>query len=767
MSETNSTSKTRFERLKARLFDKEFFTKKEWWGENTTILDQPGVAEEPLIVRKALAVDYTLQNIPAELKPDELIVGVANMAMVGFGHLFPHYATDAELKAAKEIGLNERSVWGHHPPDYEKLLTKGVRGIRCEILEKMTQTGDEEKLSLYRAMLICLNALSRYADRYAGLLLKAIAEETDPLRRKELLSMYQVCTRVPENPATTFHEALQCHWFTYAAFHSCLEFVPIGRADQYLYAFYQKDLESGLITREWAEELCTSWLVKFSERVQINSSDWEDHYSFGDFSLGGKSWMSLDREAGSGPSDLRESSYTLASNHWLSNMILGGQDSDGNDATNELTFLILNCWAKLEVVSPVLSVRLHDNAPRKLFTRCAEILAAGSGEPALYNDEPIIQGLVNLGISLSDARNYANDGCWETLIPGKTDHAYWHIELVQMLEYVLFHGKSLVRGKVEASDVGDPCTFTSIEDVYDAVMRLIKEHVKKVLDNRIEYYGSLYGIAPDPLLSVLMSDCIQRGKDVTQGGAKYTIFTPILTGVANFCDSMAAIKQLVFEEKSLTMEHLIAALKNDFADEEPLRQTLLNRVPKFGNDNDYVDSFAIRILKDCSEVIKQAQKDIPWMLMPIAIGTFESFAVFGEKLGASADGRHFQETLSSNYSPVFGMDKEGPTASILSATKPNLLPYISGCPLDLQINSNEACGKEGIERLVGLIQSFRALGGIILTLNGVSEAEMRDAQVHPEKHKSLRVRFGGFSGYFIALPKKHQDIFINRIKHNI
>lgn len=760
---------SRVDKIKKRLFDKEFVTKKEWWGKDATVLTDEEIKAEPLIVRKAMAIGYVLNNMPIEIKPDELIIGIANMGMVGFGYVFPEYALPEEKEKAASMALNESSVWGHHPVRYDKLLSMGLSGLREEIMVKLSSElsssePDTAKVNLYRSIIMNLNDVRNFAYRYSELAMQKALQEPDPTRRQELLKISQICSKVPEKPAETFHEALQSFWLTYVAFHSIMEFIPTGRSDQYLYPYYKKDMEEGGLTSDEARELVGSWLAKFSERVQIKPDHWEDHFTYGNYSQGGNP---VDTSVNITLDNSESYNYGISANHWLINMILGGLTRDGKDATNELTYLILDTWAYLEVIAPVMSVRFHKNSPQKLYESCARILRCGAGEPALYNDEAIIEGLVKLGIPLEEARDYSNDGCWEVLIPGKTDFSYVHIEVLQLLEYVFMRGYSLLRKTKEGLDCGDPVTFSNFEEFYAAFKKQLEHRIDYVIDNKLKYYGQVFNIAPSPLLSSMMDDCVEKGLDLTQGGAKYILHAPIITGLANCVDSLAAIKKLVYEEKAVEMQELLDALKSNFEGKEPLRQMLINRAPKFGNDIEYVDQLAKRVLADAAVRVKVRQEEIDWMYFPMAIGTFESYARFGNTVGASADGRLACETLSSNYSPAVGMDKSGPTAAIKSVVYPDLLPYCNGSPLDLQINSNEVTGEAGIQRIVALIKAFQELGGNIMTLTGVSEELLREAQANPEKHRSLRVRLGGLSAYFIALSKEHQEIMIQRVKHGV
>jgi len=756
----------RIDRIKERVFNN-FKLKKEWWGSEHTILTDDNVKELPIVIRKAMAIDFMLNNMPAYILPDELVVGMAGMSSSELGRSFPEYATQEEKEEAARKGVGVHSVWGHLPINAEKLFKLGLHGYRERIYIKLKEERNEEKISEYRAMLISLDALRRFAERYSKIALNDAYKETNFERRLELLEISRVLSKTPEQPPETFHEALQCFWIVYCALQSTMDLIPVARCDQYLYPFYARDMENGTITRKNAEELLACWLAKFSDRVQTDPTAWESHAEVTDFAPG-SSPLDLNNKVPPYFTAPGTDNYGIAANSWFMNAILGGQKSDGSDATNELTYMILQLWNRLELIAPVMSVRFFEGSPQRLYDECAKILRSGSGEPALYNDEQIIKGFVQMGVPLEVARNYSNDGCWETLIPGVTDHNHVDVESLLQLEYTLHNGMSLIRKTKECNlDTGEAKSFESFEQLYDAFI----SHMKKAIGDGIRIRRKIYGIhstiAPDPLLSIFIDDCVENGLDITNGGGRYVMYPAIISGMANTVDSLAAIKKLVFEEKFFTMEQIIDATRANFKDNEEMRKKLMFWAPKFGNDEDYVDALMMRILGELSAFIKELQKEDKRMMLSLALGTFEHYAQHGANCGASPDGRKAGETISSNYSPSVGCDINGPTAAILSCTKPDLMPYFGGCPLDMQINANEATGDAGIKRLGGLIRSFMELGGIILTITGVSEEMMRDAQQNPDKHKGLRVRIGGYSGYFVALPPAHQEIMINRVKHGI
>lgn len=748
----------RYELIKKRLFEVEYRLPKTWWGEGESILTDSNKSR-PLVIRKALAVEHTLLNMPIDIKPDELIVGLANMGSIGAGRLFPHYATEEELEAASLDSFDEYSVWGHHPANYEKILTLGIEGILSEVEVCLQKELNEEQRNFYEAVKISLKAVDGLAKRYSNLLREKAAEESKTNRRNELLEMAEICSKVPGKPAATFHEALQGFWFTYIALQSTLEIVPIGRSDYYLYPFYKADFEAGRLSGDRADELIVSWLAKFSERIQMESSQWEQHIGRLDWSDGGEA----DIAALYKPHTDESFNFGISHNHWLANMILGGQDEEGNDATTELTYKILHWWAYLEAVAPVMSVRIHKDSPEKLYDLCADILRHGSSEPAIYNDEQIIPGLCKLGVPLAEARGYSNDGCWETLIPGKTNYSLVNLELLQLLEYVFTRGRSINRDQEESLDTGSPLEFQDYDSFYAAFLKQMEHMMQRLLKNKIKYRYGRAAIAPSPLLSALMDDCISNGKDLSAGGARYNWFCFVLTGLSNTVDSLAAVKKIVYDSGKVSMSNLVRAMLSNYEGQEVLRQTMI-KAPKFGNDDAYVDSIAKKLLADAKQILDRVNETCGEadLGVPLAIGTFENYAKYGYMVGATADGRKAHEAISSNYSPSLGVDIAGPTAAINSVTYPDLLPYVSGCPLDLQINPHEVAGEFGLGRMKGLIRSFLELGGIILTVTGLSEEQMRDAQRHPENHQSMRVRLGGFSAYFVALTSEQQEILIRR-----
>lgn len=765
--------------LKDRLFSVEYHNPGIWQFKDTNILKiMPEIENEPIVVRKAYAQKYMGEHLIAEIKPDELIVGLPNQNSVGWGMVLPIYYTQEEGREAERYQLNETSVWGHHPPRWERLVQIGTQGVRKMILEAAQKNDSEESVNEYRAMLIALEGVEAFAKRHADKALKDAFVEKDLERKAELLEIGRICAKVPMQGASSLHEALQAYWFTYCLINSSGEYVPLGRADQILYPFYQQDVEKGILTREQAEDLVASFLVKCNERVIIDTKKAENHYNFGMFSqgvipeekkeesqtnqTGGYEVHTLSWQEEEDIDSDANFNYGQSGNDWLQNCVVGGVAPDGTDATNDISFMFVDIMNRMSLLMPTLGARFHKNSPPEFVEKVAEVLRYGQGEPMIYNDDMIVPGFVDFGIPVEEARDYSNDGCWETLIPGRSYFTYAHVMNLRCIEWVLFRGVSQHNTKQEGLDTGDPLGFKNFDEFYDAYLKQMKQYIDNQCNRRLESYGLSAMIAPDPLMSALMDDCIPQGKDITQGGARYYFHQILVTGFSNTVDALFGIKKLVYEKQEIALCELIDALKANWKDNERLRMKLVNKVAKFGNDNAEVDGFAVKMLQDFEGYVDVWNKEDHPIKFPCGIGTFENYAALGRDIAASADGRYFGEALAPNYSPQPGADINGPTAAIKSCCRPNLSKFFSGAPFDLSINSNDFSGDVGTKRLASLIRSFCELKGQIMTITSINTEDLKDAKIHPEKHKNVRVRMGGLSAYFIAMSPVQQDNIIKR-----
>jgi formate C-acetyltransferase len=564
-------------------------------------------------------------------------------------------------------------------------------------------------------------------------------------------------------PASGFHEALQSVWFIHTILHSTLNYTSIGRVDQYLRPHYEGDMAAGKITRQQARELLGSFLVKFNERVQLDNDHIENHFTFGDWSQGGDPDLETTHLKMSNDEGY---TYGQSSNHWLQNCVVSGVTSEGADGTNDLTYMIIELTNELELIDPLVSVRLHKDSPDKLLHVTAQALAKGGAQPTIFNDDVFVPGLSEcLGIPLEDARDYSNDGCWEALPQGRTEFAYGHIEVLLSLESLLNRGKSLLNGNPIGPDSGNPSQYESFDELLADFKLQVKNRLDAALENKLRYYDEVYKIAPVPFLSGIMDDCLERGRDMTQRGARYRLYAPLITGYSHCIDSLAVIKHLVFDEKKLSMEELVKILSGNWEGQEQLRQYVMNRIPKYGNDDDYVDSIGVDFLTWYCDYCDAWNGKVDWLILTPGVGTFENYPRLGYVCGASADGRLAQAPLASNYSPSFGIDANGPTAVLKSATKFDLKRLNDGSPVDMRISFTGADSPKGYKILEDFIRAFIELGGNILTITSVSAGTLREAQQEPEKHASLRVRLGGLTAYFVQLCETQQDEYIKRTEH--
>ena len=773
----------RMEALAKRLFEVEYRTPKTWHFVGVNILDtMPEIKSEPIVVRKGYAQKYMGQHLPALVKADELIVGLPNQNSVGWGSVIPKYYTEEEGAQSSRYDLNECSVWGHHPPDWGKTLRLGVSGVKSCVaahLAKFEAEGAEQpQIDNLRAMLIALDGISIFAQRHAQAAKEAAENCPDPARKSELLEISDICAHVAEQPARGFHEAVQAFWFTYCLVNSGGEFVPLGRADQILYPYYERDIASGKLTKEQAADILASFLTKCNERIIQDTKLAENHYNFGLFSqgkpirpgsaesgtneTGGYETRALTWQEDQDENSEANFNYGQSGNDWLMNCIVAGLHPDGTDATTDLSRMFVEIMYDMKLLMPTLAARVHKNTPPDFIDLLARVLRYGQGEPMIYNDDAIIPGFVDLGIPIEDARDYSNDGCWETLIPGKSHFSYAHVMNLRCVEWVFFRGVSQHNGKQEGVDTGDPAAFADFEQFYSAYHRQVAHYIDLQCQTRLDNFQLSYMIAPDPLMSSITDDCVSTGKDISQDGARYIFHQILVTGLSCTADSLMVVKKLVYDEKAVGISELAAALKNNWEGFELLRARAINKVPKFGNDEDEVDAIAVRILKDFERHVSTWNGRHEKILFPCGIGTFENYAALGRDIGATPDGRQTGDALASNYSPSPGADKKGPTAAIKSIVKPDLLKYYSGSPLDLSINSNEVTGEAGITRLSGMIRSFCELGGQIMTITSTNPEDLKDAKVNPDRHRGLRVRMGGLSAYFVAMSPVQQDNIIKR-----
>jgi len=748
----------RIERLCSKV-KKEASKKKVWWDRDLTILNNQ-TDKKPIIIRKALAFNKMLEEMPISIDKGELIVGKIPLNSVAGGRPFPEYANKGEKEKAASNSLSIKSVWGHIIPDYQKVLDKGILGIREEASNKLERAIEPsvETVNFYKSIIICCDSVIFLAKRYSKLANNLSNNEKYIEYKEELKHISNVCLEVPMKKPDSFYSALQSFWFIFMVFHSTLNFVPMGRFDQYMYPFLIKDLNEGKLTIIQAQELIECLWIKMNERTQKNKEDLEDHSDPYDWSLGkereDEAFFPLNKDV----------AYY---NQWYQTCVLGGINKDGSDATNILSYMCLEATKKLKLTQPLLYARVHENSPENFLKKIAELIQEGLSTPTIFNDKVRINSLTRVGIPLKDANNYAASGCFESLIPAKMEFRWSPIHSLKSLELVLNRGYDYLIGKKIGEDTGNLKEFQLFEELMEAVKIQLKRQIEKAIQTALKYYGAVYSIAPVPFLSSLISLCMEKGLDLTQGGAEYIVHALSLTGLANLVDSLMVIKELVYDNKEISLQKLNEILNNNFNNEEEFRQKAKNRVNKFGNDIDCVDNFMVEITNFFVETVENCTKDIKNIKFFCMIGTTPLYSIFGSGHLASAEGRKSREPLAANLCPNVGVAKSGVTAVIKSHTKCNFNTIPMGSELDIHINQKSIVGEDGIARLLAVIETFLNLGGSGLNISVNDVGTLLSAQKEPEKYQDLMIRLGGWQAYFVALDRKNQDYHIERIKHDL
>ncbi|MDP6452273.1 MAG: pyruvate formate lyase family protein [SAR202 cluster bacterium] len=759
------------------------------WGDDVTVLDTDSSAQLPLLTRRARAFEKHLLEMPIVIEDDDLIVGNSVQDGVIVRTSMPGYATPEEHKQASEEGSSIAAQLSHKTPYYADVLEKGLSGVLAEIDAKLADFATrppseerDEKTVLFEAMRLECQAVVALAHRYADLAEKLAGEVESIERRQELLSIAEVCRWVPEFPAQTFHQATQAFWFVHYASFSTGTSISCGRLDQFLDPMLQKDLDAGAIDIETAQELIDCVWLRFNDRGQIVRENFFEDAESPNVqegpnvkkspviaNSGPKAWAAGHRNRFAYAEDAAD-----AINHFGQNILLSGIRPDGADGTNELSYLCLNALEKFALTSPVVTVRLHKESPPELAARTSEVLKAGSGMPYINNDDVLIQAYVDLGVTLEDARDYANSNCWETMIQGKSDQ-----ELIRGMNFLLFlelalnQGVSRVHGPM-GPDTDDPRTFDTFDKLMDAwktqmdwQVRLGIDYIGEGVENGTLEHSSHGKYRFNPFLSALTRDCIENEQDVIRGGARYTIWHVMGEAVSNTTDAMTAIKRLVYDEKSLSMDDILAALESDWQDHENIRQRLIARAPKFANDDDYADSIGQEMMNHFVERSRVHAARHPSVIYPPSVGTFSWYTMIGKEVGPTPDGRYYGDPIAANFSPAPGADQSGPTAAIKSYIKMPVSPLAAGAPLDLRLAASGLQGEPGTQRMAGLINAFVGMGGNMLTLTVTDVEELKRAMEEPEKYRHLRVRMGGWSAYFVMLGEEQQRLHITRVEHGL
>ncbi|SNT07125.1 formate C-acetyltransferase [Anaerovirgula multivorans] len=746
---------------------------------------------EAMILRRAKAFKEVCKQIPVTIFEDELIVGTPGIykrsgfvcpefswqwvekEMDDFGKrsqdpyligkeqkeiltkdIFPYWRgksleeaflsriPEKTKKIAVDTGIVDndskwRSAVGEITPDYQDIIfKKGFGGVRKEAEEKLANlepiTGENiDKINFYKSMVESCEGIIILSKRYSEEARKMADREKDNKRKEELLKIAEVCNNIPENPPLTFYEAIQTVWFVQLG--SVLSenslALNLGRFDQYMYPFYEKDLINNCITEEVAQELIEALWLKLSEWVWAISKNTAQYF---------------------------------AGYNSFQNLTVGGRKRDGGDGTNPISYMALKATQNIKTHQPGLSVRIHSDCPQEFLLAVCDLIREGTGFPAVHNDRIGSQMLLAVGLSPEDARDWSNCGC---VVPHFRKIGEWtsavNINLAAALEYALNNGKSRITGEQMGLLQAEGQNFDSIEDVKGAVYKQLANLIKHAVVSTVVAQQIHTEMVPRPFLSTLVGGCMEKGVDLSRGGALYNV-GPVLTGigVADVANSLIAIKTLVFDEKKVTIDELNKALDRNWEGYGDLRKAALES-PKYGNDIDEVDYLAVEISDFYNREIKK-YKDYFGSFFNSAFMGISNYIPTGSVIGATPDGRYAKSPLTEGVSPHAGTDLTSPTAVMRSAAKINHDIHTGGTLLNIKLSPELLQTDKSLVNLASLIRAYFELGAFHVQFNVISTETLREAQLNPEEYKDLLVRVAGYSTQFVNLSREVQDAIIER-----
>lgn len=639
---------------------------------------------------------------------------------------------------AKVVKINQKDhAQGHICPDSKKWLTLGPAAIRRQVMELADRAKTEDQKNFYRAVQLVMEGAIRFMLRYAALLRHQAAEETRPEYKADMENLAGICERLTKHAPATFHEAMQAEWFLFVILHmesNASSFSP-GRMDQFLYPFYRRDIEAGRLTKERAQEIINCFFLKCNEIVYLRNSG--SAKFFAGFPIG-------------------------------FNIAIGGVDESGKDCTNELSYLFLEAQRRLGLPQPNLSVRLHEGTPEDFLLAAVDVVSRGSGMPQFFNDKAVIPALERLGIAERDARDYAIVGCVELTTQGNnlgwSDAAMFNLN--KALELAMNHGVCLQTGKQLGPDYGGLDTYESYEQLEDAFAKTILHFMDRMIRACEVVEQAHMDILPSPFLSAVIDDCVERGMDVTAGGAIYNLSGIQMIQVANIADSLAAMKELLYDEKRFTGAELLHALRDNFEHEEALRVMLLNRAPKYGNDVEWVDAIGAKWATFFREHLEQ-HKNYRGGPYHTGMYTVSAHVPMGENVGATPDGRKAGQPLADGgMSPVYGRDISGPTAVLKSVSRlPSDLASNGGL-LNMKFLPEFFATETGRRKFAQMLRTFVDLSIPHIQFNVVRREDLIAAKKNPEQYRGLTVRVAGYTAYFTELADELQNEIIARTAYS-
>lgn len=631
----------------------------------------------------------------------------------------------------------------HFVPDFSRVLKTGFNGIRAEVedrLRNLEPTAHDygEKATFYRSLLTVCDAVAKFGKRYAGHARDLAAKESDARVRADYLRLADVCERVPAEPARSFHEAVQALYFTLCVSLNDAASVSFGRLDQYLYPWLRKDLDAGLITVDEAQELLDCLFIKCSELQIFFSSD---------------------------------AAKYAAGARGANMCCVGGIDENGFDATNPLSYMLLQAMCNVRLGQPSVSVLWHSTIPEDLVIKACQLASLGTGHPSIFNTGRLVEILQDQGLSLKEARRGSTVGCIEpSAEPGKSNTCsnFGYINLAIAMEFAINQGVWRMTGEQFGARTGDPRAFTSFDEVLDAY-RTQLEHVVRHHVTLGQITEKLHeDMDPDPYADLLFEDCIASGRDIYGGGAKYNFGPGILfTGVADVINALAAIRYLVFDKKKLQWNELLDALANNFEGPrgEVIRH-LCQKAPKYGVGDAYVDAIARDVMRFPGEATGKytSRWGAKWRAGIIPLSTIHPF---GLVTGALPGGRRAGEPLAEGCSPKQGTDTLGPTAAVMSVTSLDHSAFLDGTQLNMKFSPWALKDRSGLMNMAALLKTYIGRGGYHIQFNVISRETLLAAQKDPEQYKGLTLRVSGYNAYFTTLCKEAQDEIIARTEHAV
>ncbi|MGE4485748.1 MAG: formate C-acetyltransferase/glycerol dehydratase family glycyl radical enzyme [Oscillospiraceae bacterium] len=653
---------------------------------------------------------------------------------------FPDDVLKARTTLVFSVSLEKNAI-GHCVLDYEKLLRVGYNGLKREAEEQLgtldfTDPKQLEKRDFLQAAVIVCDAVMRFAKRYTAMLRELAQNETDDSRKSELLRLAEICEKVPADPAGSFYEAVQSVYMAHIVntIETNAYSMSFGRFDQYIYPYYQKDIAEGKLTKEQAQELINCFWCKTNDLMHVDDA---------------------------------ESIYFHGGHPFGQHLTIGGVDRGGNDAVNEISRMCLEAHETVMLYQPDFSVRFHKNTPREFKKRTAEVIRLGLGLPQIFNDEIIIEALVKDGLPLEEARNYTPTGCVENSTANSWIRAPggW-FNLPKILELTLHEGRCAMTGKqvsFKSKRVEDIVSFDELMGIYKRHMAdMIRLHV--IWSNLIDDVHKR--VMPQTSVSILTGDCMENGKDVVEGGARYNFTSPLMVGIANITDSMMIIKKMVFEDKNISLRDIVNALDHDFDGYESLLLRIRNWPLCYGNDIDEVDDIARDITEYfCGEFAKYRNtRDGKFR-----VGFWSVTANFnlGLSTAATLDGRKAGEPLSDSLAPNSGRDRSGLTASLKSVAKIPQFRASNGTVLNRHLSPADLKDDDRLDKFIDLTDGYFSLGGSNIGFNIVNADTLRAAKKDPEKYADLMVKVAGYAAFFTELGDSCQDEIIARTVHHL